>query len=71
MMGWYNFFGFTGFALGCGFVGYFIKVLKRNGLSEFAAHQFVMFGYALWGFVLVVLYRFLNEEVEAIPPTQK
>lgn len=69
-MGWYNFFGFSGFALGCGIVGYFIRGLKNNGFSETGAHQLVLFLYGIFGLTILVLYMFLDAQVEPLPDTE-
>jgi MFS family permease len=62
---WYNLTGSCATALGALAGGWLAHVLQTEGLSPLSAYRAVLFGYAICGGALLILFRFLSQAVEA------
>ncbi len=61
---WYNLVGSFATALGALSGGWLARALQLRGMSELDAYRGVLAGYALGGFVLVILFLQLSRDVE-------
>jgi MFS family permease len=61
---WYNLSGSFATAVGALGGGWLAQFLQRSGFSDFDSYRVVLFGYALGGAVLVVIFSFLSASIE-------
>ncbi len=61
---WYNLVGSFATAVGAGCGGWLAQLLQNRGWSALDSYKVVLSGYALGGFVLMILFLFLSASVE-------
>ena len=66
---WYNLVGSFATATGSLASGGLVQALQGSGMSVVASYQVVLLGYAMFGFVLAILFAFLSPGVEAPAPS--
>lgn len=64
LFAWYNLGGSFSSALGALVGGLIAQILQVNGFSEFESYRFLLFGYALGGLILAILFLGVSSDIE-------
>jgi len=64
LFGWYNLTGSFATAVGALTGGWLASLLQEAGLGKLESYQWIMAGYAICGFFLLLLFFYLSREVE-------
>lgn len=67
---WYNLVGSFATAIGALSGGWLAQVLQLRGMSSLDAYRSVLMGYAMGGFILVILFLMLSRDVETAAASQ-
>ena len=67
---WYNLVGSFATAIGALSGGWLAQVLQFRGMSSLDAYRSVLMGYAMGGFILVILFLMLSRDVETAAASQ-
>ncbi len=66
---WYNMVGSFATATGALAGGWLAQILQSNGWTQLESYRLVLMGYAIGGFLLLILFTGLSSEIEIIPST--
>ncbi len=66
---WYNMVGSFATATGALAGGWLAQILQGNGWTQLESYRLVLMGYAIGGFLLLILFTGLSSEIETIPST--
>ena len=61
---WYNLAGSFSTALGALSGGWLAQILHNNGMTELESYRFILMGYAVGGFILLILFSFVSSSIE-------
>jgi len=66
---WYNMVGSFATATGALAGGWLAQILQGNGWTQLESYRLVLMGYAIGGFLLLILFTGLSSEIETTPST--
>lgn len=66
LFGWYNLIGYIAMALGALTSGLTITAIQNNGYDDVIAYRWVLIGYAINGFIMLILYLGISHDIEPL-----